>query len=532
MLPALIIQGGQVEMRGPQLWDIDTTSRHLRDARVTFSRIPTAYWQQWLRTPAHAHELAALRQITVGGEGLPGDVLAQWRRGPHAHVRLDNLYGPTETTVACMYRQTNEDDTRHSIVSIGEAYASRSVQVLDHFGNEVPVGGLGELCIGGLTLARGYLGRPGLTAERFVPDPRTPNARMYRSGDLCRRRADGSIDFLGRLDQQVKLRGFRIELGEIEAALRQVDGITAAVVALSGDGDARQLVGYVVGDTDVRTVRRALETRLPAYMIPASFVTLDALPLMQNGKVDRAALPAPEAQTQREQIARRTEHELERELLSIWQTVLDKQVLSVTDNFFEIGGHSLLMMQVASRIRQELGRDVSLATLFMHPVLESLAAELEAAQTQQVKLIERRAQHNRIPLTYAQERLWFLWNLEPLSAAYTIADAVKLKGQLNKQAVCQALDQLVKRHESCARALSKRTGRRGKSSTKRHATTGKKAATRKPRSISAKARCYASRSSISRKTKRNCNLRCRTSSPTRGRNRSCYASSRSATQPP
>ncbi|SPB17997.1 non-ribosomal peptide synthetase [Caballeronia novacaledonica] len=444
MLPALM-QGGQVEMRGPQLWDIDTTSAHLRDGGVTFSRIPTAYWQQWLRTPPPAQDLAALRQITVGGEGLPGDALAQWRRGPLAHIRLDNLYGPTETTVACMYRETTEADTRQSIVSIGEPYASRSVLVLDRFGNEVPVGGLGELCIGGLTLARGYLNRPGLTAERFVPDPRTPGARLYRSGDLCRRRADGSIDFLGRLDQQVKLRGFRIELGEIEAALRQVDGVNAAVVALAGEGEARQLVGYVVGQSDLRTLRRTLETRLPNYMVPASFVRLDALPLMQNGKVDRAALPAPQTPEQREQVAPRTE--LEGELLSIWQAVLGRECIGVTDNFFEIGGHSLLMMQVASRIRQELQREVTLATLFMHPVLESLAAELEAGQTQQVQPIERRGA-GRIPLTYAQERLWFLWNLEPTSAAYTIAGAVRLKGQLDKAAVRKALDRFVMRHES------------------------------------------------------------------------------------
>ncbi|WP_250517958.1 non-ribosomal peptide synthetase [Caballeronia sp. INDeC2] len=445
MLPALM-QGGQVEMRGAQLWDIDTTSRHLRDGGVTFSRIPTAYWQQWLRTPPPAQDLACLRQITVGGEGLPGDALAQWRRGPLAHIRLDNLYGPTETTVACMYRETTEADTRQSIVSIGEPYASRSVQVLDRFGNEVPVGGLGELCIGGLTLARGYLNRAGLTAERFVPDPRTPGARLYRSGDLCRRRADGSIDFLGRLDQQVKLRGFRIELGEIEAALRQVEGVSAAVVALAGEGEARQLVGYVVGQSDHRTLRRTLEARLPGYMVPASFVTLDALPLMQNGKVDRAALPAPRAPAQREHVAPRTA--LEGELLSIWQAVLGREHIGVTENFFEIGGHSLLMMQVASRIRQELGREVTLATLFMHPVLESLAAELEAGQTRAVAPIVRRDAQQRIPLTYAQERLWFLWNLEPTSAAYTIAGAVRLKGQLDKSAMRAALNRLVMRHES------------------------------------------------------------------------------------
>ncbi|KKJ01902.1 amino acid adenylation domain-containing protein, partial [Burkholderia gladioli] len=199
MLPALL-QGGRIEMRGPEAWDIDTTSRHLIDARVTFSRLPTAYWQQWLRTPPPPEALAALRQITVGGEGLPGDALAQWQRGPLGRIGLANLYGPTETTVACMYRATTPEDASQAIVSIGVPYASRTARVLDRDGNEAPIGALGELCIGGHTLARGYLDRPSLTADRFVPDPLgAPGSRLYRSGDLCRRRADGAIDFLGRL---------------------------------------------------------------------------------------------------------------------------------------------------------------------------------------------------------------------------------------------------------------------------------------------------------------------------------------------
>ncbi|MFL9951741.1 AMP-binding protein, partial [Paraburkholderia agricolaris] len=247
MLPALLC-GGQVEMRGPQLWDLATTSRHLAEEGVTFSRIPTAYWQQWLREPPAAQSLRALRQITVGGEGLPGDALRQWREGPLGHIRLDNLYGPTETTVACLYRQTRAEDIDHAIVPIGAPYGSRTVYVLDEAGNEVPVGGLGELCIGGETLARGYLNRAAQTAEKFIPDPyRTDGARLYRTGDLCRRREDGTIDFLGRLDQQVKLRGFRIELGEIEAVLRQVAGVREAVVELKGEGEGRRLVGYVSG---------------------------------------------------------------------------------------------------------------------------------------------------------------------------------------------------------------------------------------------------------------------------------------------
>ncbi|WP_213764823.1 non-ribosomal peptide synthetase [Caballeronia sp. dw_19] len=446
LLPALL-SGGQVEMRGPQLWDPETTSRHLIEEKVTFARIPTAYWQQWLREPPPAASLEALRQITVGGEGLPGDALRQWRNGPLGSIRLDNLYGPTETTIACMYRETRAQDEDQAIVSIGGPYPSRSVHVCDVDGNEAPAGALGELCIGGHTLARGYLGRAALTAERFIPDPDGPSgSRLYRTGDLCRRRADGSIDFLGRMDQQVKLRGYRIELGEIEAVLREAPGVQAAAAALRGEGDAKRLVGYVVGDADDATVRRILQSRLPGYMVPSALVWMEHLPLMQNGKVDRAALPEPGVEAARQRMAPRTE--LEAALLAIWQSVLGRDGLSMTDNFFEVGGHSLLLMRVASRIRQELGRDISLQTLFLHPVLESLAAELALREACAADVISPRDPAARIPLTHEQERLWFLWKLEPDSAAYTITGAVNLSGALNRQAVRVALDCLIERHES------------------------------------------------------------------------------------
>ncbi len=446
LLPALL-SGGQVEMRGPQLWDPETTSRHLIEEKVTFARIPTAYWQQWLREPPPAASLSALRQITVGGEGLPGDALRQWRNGPLGSIRLDNLYGPTETTIACMYRETRAQDEEQTIVSIGGPYQSRSVQVRDADGNEAPAGALGELCIGGHTLARGYLGRAALSAERFIPDPDGPSgSRLYRTGDLCRRRTDGSIDFLGRLDQQVKLRGYRIELGEIEAVLREAPGVQAAAAALRGEGDAKRLVGYVVGDADDGVVRRILQSRLPGYMVPSALVWMEHLPLMQNGKVDRAALPEPDVEAARQRMAPRTE--LEAALLAIWQSVLGRDGLSMTDNFFEIGGHSLLLMRVASRIRQGLGRDVSLQTLFLHPVLESLAAELALSEARAADVITPREPTARIPLTHEQERLWFLWKLEPHSAAYTITGAVNLSGALDRYAMRVSLDHLIERHES------------------------------------------------------------------------------------
>ncbi|MBW9108125.1 non-ribosomal peptide synthetase, partial [Paraburkholderia phenoliruptrix] len=372
--------------------------------RVTFARIPTALWQQWQRHAPPRAQLA-LRQVTVGGEALPGDALARWCEGPLADIRLDNLYGPTETTVAALYRQTRAEDVDQVTVPIGHPYPGRTARVLDASGDEAPVGGLGELCIGGPTVARGYLGRPGLTAERFVPDPYgAPGARLYRSGDLCRMRADGTVEFLGRLDQQVKLRGQRIELGEIEAVLRQCEGVREAAVIVVGEGQKQRLAAYVAGDTragsqratntdpangtpapsfalDAAHLQRELEQRLPAYMVPSSVTVLARLPWMPNGKLDRAALPAPQT-GERERIA--PSSEVESVLLSIWSAVLGRDDLGVTDNFFEAGGDSIQSLQIIARAR-EAGWRLTPRQIFEHPTISGLAQRaqrLDAHATQ------------------------------------------------------------------------------------------------------------------------------------------------------
>ncbi|MGK6317868.1 AMP-binding enzyme, partial [Neorhizobium sp. DT-125] len=202
--------------------------------------------------------------------------------------------------------------------------------VLDGDGNEMPAGGLGELTIGGETLARGYLGRPGLTAERFVPDPARPGGRLYRTGDLCRMRVDGTVDFLGRIDSQIKLRGFRIELGEIEAALRRAPGVADAAAEVKGEGEGRHIVGYVTGDTiDTAAVKASLEAALPSHMVPAAIVALATLPLMPNGKLDRRALPDPELASAAAYVAPR--NETEAALAAIWQDVLGLDRVGVND---------------------------------------------------------------------------------------------------------------------------------------------------------------------------------------------------------
>src|SRR6185369_5836881 len=336
LLPALSM-GGRVVMRGPQMWDLDRLTRVLIDEAVTFSRMPTAYWQQWLQRLPEGSVLPRLRQVTVGGEALPGDALKRWQSGPLSHIRLDNLYGPTETTIAALYRETGAEDANEVIVPIGTTYPGRSAAVRDADGNVV--------------LARGYLGRPGLTAERFVPDPDgAPGGRLYRSGDLCRQRGDGTVEFLGRLDQQIKLRGFRIELGEIETALRREAGVTDAVAAVLGEGEGRRLIGYVVGDVDVADLREAVVRQLPEHMVPSEIVALASLPLMPNGKVDRAALPEPDVRIATAPVAPR--NAAEEALLAVWRSVLKRDDIGVMDNFFALGGDSILSLQVIARARE------------------------------------------------------------------------------------------------------------------------------------------------------------------------------------
>jgi amino acid adenylation domain-containing protein len=324
---------------------------------------PRAFAQECVRqcidtlhtTPAFASELAAaeaslsgLEILHLGGEALSLDLVARLREAaPRAAVY--NGYGPTEATVnSSIFRIGESEDAGWPVVPIGRRSAKNALYLLDRTGRLVPFGVGGELHVGGLGVARGYLGRPDLTAERFVPDPfgSSPGGRLYRTGDLARYLPDGMLAFLGRIDNQVKVRGFRIELGEIEAALVALAGVREAVVLAREDapGD-RRLVAYVVGDAPAGALRQALQERLPAYMVPAAFVATAALPLTPNGKVDRKALPAPEWQSAAESyLAPRTP--VEEVLAGIWAELLGLERVGAADRFFDLGGHSLLATQV------------------------------------------------------------------------------------------------------------------------------------------------------------------------------------------
>ncbi len=374
-----------------------------------------------------------------------------------------NLYGPTETTIwSTAHRVTPGDGA----VSIGRPLANTRVYVLDPRGQPRPVGVPGELYIGGAGVARGYRGRPDLSAERFVADPFAgrPGARLYRTGDLVRYRSDGQLDFLGRLDHQVKIRGFRIELGEIETVLGQhpLVGHAVVVVRESHSGDQR-LVAYVVGrggaEPSAADLRAYLGQKLPHYMIPSVFVPLPTLPLTPSGKVDRSALPDAIADGAPVPRLAPPTTATERFIAQIWCDLLDLPEVGVHDNFFDLGGHSLLGMRMVARLRDSFGADVSLRALFESPSVAQLATLIDAgraafgrpsdlAPRAENGAIPRRLDTGPCPLSFAQQRLWFLNQLTPDSPLHNIASAVRLGGALDLPALQQSLDLLVARHEA------------------------------------------------------------------------------------
>ncbi|WP_437576671.1 amino acid adenylation domain-containing protein [Sorangium sp. So ce887] len=355
---------------------IDLITRH---AVTTLHFVPPML-QAFLETPGAA-SCRSLRRVVCSGEALPAELARRcFERLPDAE--LHNLYGPTEASIDVTAWACQPHDTSAS-VPIGTPIANTQIYLLDRHGQPVPVGVAGELYIGGVGLARGYHQRPALTAERFVPDPfgAAAGGRLYRTGDLARHRPDGAVEFLGRLDHQVKIRGLRVELGEIEARLLQHPGVGEAVVlARDVAHGGKRLVAYVAGQggaaPEPASLRDWLAEALPAYMVPAPILVLDRLPLSPNGKVDRRALPAPEQVDAPARVTTPPRTDLERAIAAIWRDVLSVPQVGVDDNFFDLGGHSLLLAKVHSRLREELDRALPMLVLFQHPTIASLAAAL------------------------------------------------------------------------------------------------------------------------------------------------------------
>ncbi|MDN0194390.1 non-ribosomal peptide synthetase [Streptomyces sp. S.PNR 29] len=388
--------------------------------------------------------------LIVAGEACPAGLVADWAPGR----RMINAYGPTEATVCATMTDPLTADA--GVPSIGHPVTNTRSYVLDTSLQPVPVGVPGELYVTGPGLARGYLGRPGLTAQRFVADPfGRPGERMYRTGDVVRRRADGQLDFVGRADDQVKIRGFRIEPGEIETALAAHPGVAhAAVVVREDQPGNKRLVGYVVPAAPAdgsagsphltATVRAFAAERLPRHMVPDAVVVLPELPVTANGKLDRRALPAPDTTAGTSRPPRTPVEQL---LCDLYAQVLGVRAVGAEDDFFDLGGHSLLATRLISRIRTALGTELQLGTLFQARTPAEVARTLDQADAVRPPLVpEERPQ--RLPLSFAQQRLWFLNRLQGPSATYNIPLAVRLTGELDTDALRAALSDVVARHEA------------------------------------------------------------------------------------
>ncbi|TNV64185.1 non-ribosomal peptide synthase/polyketide synthase, partial [Corallococcus exiguus] len=404
----------------------------------------------------HPETLASVAQVLAGGDVLPASRVREHLARMRPGSVLLNGYGPTENTTFSATHLMQAGDTVETAVPIGRPLPHSTAYVLDPAMRPVPPGMPGELYVGGEGLAWGYLHQPALTAERFVPHPfsTTPGSRLYRTGDRTRWRADGTLDFLGRTDFQVKLRGFRIEPGEVEAALRGLPGVHEAVAVVREDvaGDKR-LVAYVVGESvDGRALRSELQQRLPDYLIPSVFVVLDALPLNANGKLDRSALPAPEAPVASADTYVAPRDAVEQQLAALFAEVLHVPRVGIHEDFFDLGGHSLLATQVVSRVRTTLGVELPLGDLFAAPTVETLAVRVVALRSREdsrpgTPPLVAGPRTGPVPLSYAQQRLWFLDQLQPGSAFYNVPGILVLDGALDASALERSLQALVRRHE-------------------------------------------------------------------------------------
>ena len=427
-------------------------TRLMADEKVTVAHFGPAMLQVWLQEP-ELEQCQALRQVFCGGEPLT----VEQRDSFFARLpaRLCHQYGPTEATVDALVWECQADD--REVIPLGRPIANLRAYVLDEELQPAPMGVAGELHLAGLGLARGYLKRADLTAEKFIPDPFSEQGgeRLYKTGDRARYLADGTLEFLGRLDQQVKIRGFRIELGEIEAVLSTHPAVRQSVTIAREDvaGDKR-LVSYLVTAEAVesRELRRHLREMLPDYMIPSAFILLAKLPLTPSGKVDRRALSAPDPlrwETEQGYAAPRTP--IEEVLASIWANLLGLEQVSINDNFFELGGHSLLATRLMSQVRDALQIDLAVRQLFEHPTIAELAQSIEKVmrgrQKSPLQPLTLTARPGAIPLSFAQQRLWFLDQMEPGNSFYNISSALRLNGPFDHPALERSFTEVVRRHE-------------------------------------------------------------------------------------
>jgi amino acid adenylation domain-containing protein len=441
----------------------------LRDEQISLLITVPSFARQILQILQTDQRELHMEALLLAGEALPVCLADAWLKQFPQGPQLYNLYGPTESVLATYHHVTESDLARRSI-PVGRAIDGRHILIIDQHGKLSPIGGTGEIYLRSPYLSRGYVAQPEQTAEAFVQNPLQDEHRelVYRTSDLGRWTSDGSIELLGRKDNQVKIRGMRVELDEIEAALLRHEEVLECVVAAHDfDQTDRRLCAYVVaqGTPAAYTLRSFLKNLLPDYMVPGSFIFLPDLPRLPNGKVDRHALPAPDAQRPEMELPyAEPETETELTVASIWKELLRAERVSRHDNFFDLGGHSLLATQVVLRLREALRVEVSLRMLFESPTVAELAAVVEEAQKTGAGLIllppiEAADRTDELPLSFAEERLWFLHQLEPQSSAYNLFYGIRLHGSLNVSALEQTLQEIVRRHEILRTTFARVAGR-------------------------------------------------------------------------
>ena len=466
--PALV-SGGCLHLISYEVaTDTQSLAHYNSQHPIDVLKIVPSHLHALLQAP-EARQILPRRYLITGGEALtPKLVETIMALDPSCEVL--NHYGPTETTVGSLTLLLSKFDWRKSsavTLPIGRPIANTQVYILDAQKQVVPLGVTGELYIAGDGVTAGYLNDPARTAERFLPNPfvADPTARMYSTGDLARYVSDGNVEFLARADDQVKIRGFRIELGEIEALLAAHAAVRQTVVLAREDQTGeKRLLAYIVSRLDPETseaeLRTYLKQQLPDYMVPAAIILLPKLPLTANGKIDRQALPEPEMVETREYVAPRTP--TEEVVSSIWAEVLRRDRISTQDNFFDLGGHSLLATQVISRIRRALNVDLPLRILFETPTVAEIAQQIDSNRqdplTTQVPPITTVPRDVDLPLSFAQQRMWVLDQMEPNNPLYNIPRRVHMQGNLDIDALTRALNEIVSRHESQRTTFAVRDG--------------------------------------------------------------------------
>ncbi|CAN5401014.1 mycobactin non-ribosomal peptide synthetase MbtE [soil metagenome] len=448
-----LAMGSRVVIHKPDgLRDIGYLTDLLRDEGITAMHFVPSLLGLFLSLPG-VDQWRTLQRVPIGGEPLPGEVADKF----HAtfDALLHNFYGPTETVVnASRFKVEGKQGTR--IVPIGKPKINTALHILDDALQPVPVGVIGEIYIGGTHVAHGYHRRPALTSERFIADPFTPGARMYRSGDLARRNADGDIEFIGRADEQVKIRGFRIELGDVAAAISVDPSVGQAVVVVSDlPGLGKSLVGYLtpvggegVGSVDLERIRARVAAALPEYMVPAGYVVLDEIPITTHGKIDRRALPEPEIVAATE--FREPESDTERQLAQLFSELLGRDQIGADDSFFDLGGHSLLATKLVAAARTRFGVELGVREIFELATVTDLASHIDALGSGgapgRPRLVST-PHDGPTPLSASQLRSWLAYQVDGPSQVNNIPFAAELRGPVDIESLTLAINDVVNRHE-------------------------------------------------------------------------------------